>query len=307
MEGGQEATTSGPSPEKELWKEFGRDNPAGKALFKLYNKDAAKHVGASYNTKNKQVDVPKFPKRISYDTARVNFIPRRRPLEAIQQEIDAEYERMRAAPQAPPNRKLSVSMFFGRLRDAAYFLFHLFSPGARSRGYAPIRQANEDFYMRRMYGRIVVDVPKFPKRISYDTARVNFIPRRRPLEAIQQEIDAEYERMRAAPQAPPNRPMLDDREKGRLAELMRFRGKVPTVTPEQLASQMKSAPRKSERQQLEEMFEAIVGEIDERRQFLRDLEAGGRLRAETVHAVRAEIQQRVTELQRVDVLLQQCG
>lgn len=47
-------------------------------------------------------------------------------------------------------------------------------------------------------------------------------------------------------------------------------------------------------------------EIDERRQFLRDLESAGRLKLETVHTVRAEIQQRVTELQRVDQLLAAC-
>ncbi len=47
--------------------------------------------------------MPKFPKRIDYDTARVHYIPRRRPLEAIRAEIDAEYERMRCAPQPPPS------------------------------------------------------------------------------------------------------------------------------------------------------------------------------------------------------------
>ncbi|GIL80740.1 hypothetical protein Vretimale_9149 [Volvox reticuliferus] len=91
--------------------------------------------------------------------------------------------------------------------------------------------------------------------------------------------------MRSAPQAPPNRPVLDEKEKARLAELMRFRGKVPTVTPEQLADQLKAAPRKSEREQLEEMFEAIVKEIEERREFLQALEAAGRLRIDTVHMV----------------------
>ncbi len=52
-----------------------------------------------------QVDVPKFPKRIEYDTARINYIPRRRHVDVIQREIEAEYERMRAAPPAPPNRE----------------------------------------------------------------------------------------------------------------------------------------------------------------------------------------------------------
>jgi hypothetical protein len=47
-----------------------------------------------------------------------------------------------------------------------------------------------------------------------------------------------------------------------------------------------AAPRKSQRDQLEEMFDAIVKEIDERREFLRALEGAGRLRLETVHMVR---------------------
>lgn len=156
------------------------------------------------------------------------------------------------------------------------------------------------------FERPQVEVPKFPKRIDYDTARVHYIPRRRPLEVIRAEIDAEYERMRCAPQPPPSRPLLDEREKSRLAELMRFRGKMPEVTPEQQAAAAKHVPKKSQKQQLEEIFAAIVQEIDERRQFLRDLESAGRLKLETVHTVRAEIQQRVTELQRVDQLLAAC-
>ncbi|GFR41819.1 hypothetical protein Agub_g2591 [Astrephomene gubernaculifera] len=217
------------------WKQFGRDNPAGKALFKLYNKDVTKQIGNAYHSKNKQAHDKKLA---------TGWTP---------------------PPVAePPKPKLE---------------------------------------------RPQVEVPKFPlKRIEYDNlgaARVDLIPRRRPLEVIRREIDAEYERMRAAPQPPPNRPLLDEREKARLAELMRFRGKLPAITPEQQAEMSKAVPRKSQRQQLEELFSAIMGEIEERRQFLRDLEAAGRLPLETVYMIRSEIQDRVTELQRVDVLLKQ--
>ncbi|GLC52821.1 hypothetical protein PLESTB_000672200 [Pleodorina starrii] len=233
MDSEGDATAAGPSGGLDTaWKNFGRDNPAGKALFKLYNKDAAKQVGNSYHTRNKQV-----------------------------------YDRKLASGWTP----------------------------------APVTEPPKPTVEKPQ-----VEVPKFPKRIQYDTARVNFIPRRRPLEVIRRDIDAEYERMRTAPQAPPNRPVLDEKEKARLAELMRFRGKVPTVTPEQLAAQLKAGPgRKSEREQLEEMFEAIVREIDERREFLQALEAAGRLRQDTVNMIRGEIQGRVAELQRVDTLLQQ--
>ncbi|KXZ47974.1 hypothetical protein GPECTOR_31g336 [Gonium pectorale] len=235
MEGDRDAPAAGPSSGglEGAWKQFGRDNPAGKALYKLYNKDATKQLGNAYHNKNKVVHDKKLA---------TGWTP---PPVA---------EPPRPKPQRPQ-----------------------------------------------------VEVPKFPRRIEYETARVDFIPRRRPLEVIQREIDAEYDRMRSAPQPPPNRPLLDEKEKSRLAELMRYRGKLPAITPEQLAEQRKHAPRKTERQQLEEMFEQIVGEINERREFLRDLEAAGRLRLETVHTVRAEIQQRVTELQRVDELLARCN
>ena len=44
-------------------------------------------------------------------------------------------------------------------------------------------------------------------------------------------------------------------------------------------------------------------EIEERRSFLRDLESNGALKRETVHMLRAEIQQRVAELERIDLLM----
>ncbi|GLI70956.1 hypothetical protein VaNZ11_016055 [Volvox africanus] len=234
MEGDRDAPAAGTSGSLETaWKQFGRDNPAGKALFKLYNKDATKQIGNTYHTRNKQV-----------------------------------HDKKLASGWTP----------------------------------APVTEPAKSKVERPQ-----VDVPKFPKRIDYDTARINHIPRRRPFEAIRREIDAEYERMRSAPQAPPTRPVLDEKEKARLAELMRFRGRVPTVTPEQLAQQLKAAPRKSEREQLEEMFEAIVKEIEERREFLQALEAAGRLQIDTVHMIRGEISARVTELQKVDALLKQYG
>ncbi|GFR41818.1 hypothetical protein Agub_g2590 [Astrephomene gubernaculifera] len=49
---------------------------------------------------------------------------------------------------------LSAATIFGRIRDAWYFLRHPFSSKSKD-GYAPIRDKTEDFYMRRMYGRIV--------------------------------------------------------------------------------------------------------------------------------------------------------
>ncbi|GLI70955.1 hypothetical protein VaNZ11_016054 [Volvox africanus] len=49
---------------------------------------------------------------------------------------------------------LSAASIFGKIRDVIYFLLHPFKVKGET-GYAPIRDPTEDFYMRRMYGRIV--------------------------------------------------------------------------------------------------------------------------------------------------------
>lgn len=154
-----------------------------------------------------------------------------------------------------------------------------------------------------------VAVPKFTKRISYGEFdhSSKFIPRRKPFEAIKREIDEEYERMHSAPPMPPKGPVLGEREKERLANLMRYRGKPPTITPEDMALLNRKAAaasrNKGEREQLEELFDAVLQEIEERRSFLRDLESHGALKRDTVHMLRAEIQQRVAELERIDLLM----
>ncbi len=57
-------------------------------------------------------------------------------------------------------------------------------------------------------------------------------------------------------------PVLGEREKERLATLMRFRGKPPTITPEDMALLNRKAAaanrNKGEREQLEELFDAVL-------------------------------------------------
>ncbi|GLC39896.1 hypothetical protein PLESTM_000963700 [Pleodorina starrii] len=51
---------------------------------------------------------------------------------------------------------LSAASIFGKIRDGFWFLLHPFETKKKGKqGYAPIRDPTEDFYMRRMYGRIV--------------------------------------------------------------------------------------------------------------------------------------------------------
>ncbi|EFJ46984.1 hypothetical protein VOLCADRAFT_92508 [Volvox carteri f. nagariensis] len=335
MEGERDANAAGPSGSLEAaWKQFGRDNPAGKALFKLYNKDAAKQIGNSYHTRNKQVHDKKLASGWTPPPVTVAWGFDWQALEPYIYVLTWCHSSGRwpsmvlhssSGAFTDPGPRICVElitcvlvcyMVVGDVPGIAYGLgiAHLVgSPGLRNpclKVFLAILFPCSVLHLMRRYILVIkeeppklkaekpqVQVPKFPKRIEYETARINYISRRRPFEVIRQEIDAEYERMRASPQAPPNRPVLDDKEKARLAELMRFRGKVPAVTPEQLAAQCKagewqlrvdlglkrSAPRKSEKEQLEEMFEEIVKEIEERREFLQALESAGRLRLDTVH------------------------
>ncbi|KAG2482845.1 hypothetical protein HYH03_018282, partial [Edaphochlamys debaryana] len=51
---------------------------------------------------------------------------------------------------------LAFAAFFGKCRDLLCFLLRVVTGRQIARpGYAPVRDPSEDFYMRRMYGRIV--------------------------------------------------------------------------------------------------------------------------------------------------------
>ncbi len=83
-------------------------------------------------------------------------------------------------------------------------------------------------------------------------------------------------------------PLLDDREKERLAALMRYHGKVPELTDEERAAAQAARGKReplSERQELQRMFDAVVAEVEERRQFLDDMQAAGKLTREMHHQV----------------------
>jgi hypothetical protein len=78
-------------------------------------------------------------------------------------------------------------------------------------------------------------------------------------------------------------PLLDDAEKDRLATMMRWRGKPPEVTPEELQASRRAgtggaarAP-KSRRELLQELFDDVVREVEERQEYLWGMQACGKL------------------------------
>ena len=140
------------------------------------------------------------------------------------------------------------------------------------------------------------------------TAPVDQIPHRRRADVIQQALheEAEHQR-RSRPQ--PRGPLIGEAEKDKCAEAMRFRGKVPEITPEQRAAQIKargkSQSSKSELETLQELFEATLSEVEERKQFLSEMGSKGALSRDHVHQIRCEIRQRIDDMQKIDRLIQQ--
>jgi hypothetical protein len=139
------------------------------------------------------------------------------------------------------------------------------------------------------------------------SAPVDQIPRRRRADVIQAALAEEAEHQRRVVPLPRG-PLLGEAEKQRCADAMRFRGKVPEITPEQRAAQLrarKASQGKNELETLQDLFDATLAEIEERKQFLAEMEAKKALSQDRVHQIRAEIRQRVDDMQKIDRLIQQ--
>lgn len=164
------------------------------------------------------------------------------------------------------------------------------------------------------YPRPQVNYPKFgvhrPNSEEYSAVKLNQIPRRRPAELIQKELQEEQERARSAHPPRPRGPLLDDAEKARLAGMMQYRGKLPQASTGELeeAARHRGArpgrPR-NQREELQAMFDAVSQEVDERRTFLADMEKVGGLKKDHVHQIRAEIALRVDDMNRIDRMLRE--
>ena len=100
-------------------------------------------------------------------------------------------------------------------------------------------------------------------------------------------------------------PLLDDAEKGRLAEWMRYRGKPPEC-------KVSAQPRKAQvatgsKAELQRLFDEIVLEINERQTFLEEMAAlsqtNGKAYQTQSNQIKREIAERVQEMKRIDQML----
>lgn len=97
-------------------------------------------------------------------------------------------------------------------------------------------------------------------------------------------------------------PLLDDVEKQRLAEWMRYKGKPPEAKALQAPPHK---PRPGSKADLQHLFDQLVVEVNERQQYLQDMAAYTSTKNQQAvwFETRREIQDRVQELKRLDELL----
>ena len=97
-------------------------------------------------------------------------------------------------------------------------------------------------------------------------------------------------------------PLLDDAEKQRLADWMRYKGQPPEKKEPQAAI---CRPKFGSKGDLQSLFDQIVVEINERQQYLQDMAAytSAKDHQAASNQIKREIHDRVQEMQRLDELL----
>lgn len=103
----------------------------------------------------------------------------------------------------------------------------------------------------------------------------------------------------------PAGPLLDDAEKDRLAEWMRFRGKPPERKP--AVHQQKPKAAKGSNSELQSLFDQIVTEVSDRQTFLEEMatlsQTNGKAYQTQSNQIKREIAERVQEMKRIDQML----
>lgn len=97
-------------------------------------------------------------------------------------------------------------------------------------------------------------------------------------------------------------PVLDDVEKQRLAEWMRYKGKPPELKASQAPPRQ---PKPGSKADLQNLFDQVVVEVNERQQYLQDIAAYTSTKDHQAVSsqIKREIQDRVQEMKRLDELL----
>lgn len=149
--------------------------------------------------------------------------------------------------------------------------------------------------------RAKVKVPRMTgrrPRVNADeipTCSAYYRPNRKPEYVIKAEMEAE-----PTFRLPPiNQKHIGPKEKERFAQWMEFDGDIPQVPPPR---QRPPTPPPQPDLDVKELFDAIVDEIQERKDFLEEMRSLGR-GLEVEAKIKQEISQRVVELKKLDRII----
>ena len=153
--------------------------------------------------------------------------------------------------------------------------------------------------------QVKVTVPKFNKKKAavtssgYGQAPVG----KKPAHQIKKELkvleeDLRHERPR------PRRELIGDKEKARYATLLEWNGRPPPAVTTEDYVPKKTRGRRTEKEELRDLFDATVREIDERKAFLEEMKAAGKGPA-MLQQIKTEIQTRIHDTRRIDKLMQE--
>jgi hypothetical protein len=147
------------------------------------------------------------------------------------------------------------------------------------------------------------------------------LPRRRSGASILAALADEEQRAWRVPAPPPPGFVLGTQEKERLALFMQFRGPPPRPllhcqhalsngcqhAQVSASTTVQEAGLVALRRSIAPRFAEAAAEVEERQAFVEQLQALGALRHDQLAAVRTELQDRVTEMQRLDERLRTLG
>jgi hypothetical protein len=153
--------------------------------------------------------------------------------------------------------------------------------------------------------QVRVTVPKFNKKKSsvkssgYGQAPVG----KKPAHQIKKELKVLEEDLRHE-KPRPRRELIGDQEKTRYATLLEWNGKPPPEITSDDYVPKKMRGRRTEKEELRDLFDATVREIDERKAFLEEMKAAGKGPA-MLQQIKTEITTRIQDTRRIDKLMQE--
>ena len=137
--------------------------------------------------------------------------------------------------------------------------------------------------------QVKVTVPKFNKKKSSTRGAYAAPVGKKPAHLIKDELKVLEEDLRnEATLHQPKRTLIGDKEKQRYATLLEWNGNPPPQLPPDWKPR-KAKGRRTEKEELRDLFDATMSEIDERRAFMEEMRAAGKGPA-VLQQIKGEIQ-----------------